>query len=174
MEECAHISFKYSTCNTLNCHLRHELQIESVLRNFPSMSILGSMNSLFFVLLLIVNQLTCPLRCLAYESHAASSGESSRATCDCCAHSEQAPESDTSEPHEEGCSCRSCICDGAVFEHAVELSDPGPTLSWLLPLHLKLSQAAALAETAPSSAFMLGGRIHSGRDARIAHQSWQI
>lgn len=139
---------------------------------FRELSLLH-MKSPLFVALLIVNLLTCPIRCLACESHATSSAVSSCATCECCKHCEQAPVSSPS-PESDECGCKSCICDGAVVESPAELPDPGPALIWMLPLYLESNRHLGVTEIADPADAKHAGQILSGRGARIAYQSWQI
>lgn len=137
-------------------------------------AMLTGMKSVPVVLLLIVNLLTCPLRCLALESHVAASVESSCATCSCCLTCDEVRISDNSVPLDDDFDCKSCVCEGAVTEHSVELPESEPQLSWLLPLDIEFIQSAALAELVKSNALTWSAHSFSGRDARIAHQSWQI
>ena len=137
-------------------------------------AILEEMKSPLFVLILIVNLLTCPLRCLACESHSSSSDEIACASCECCSHCEDLPNSDDTEPHDPDCGCKSCICEGAVVVNPVELPDSGDSIGWFLTVHLEMPVPS------PSTGFFSNhwsehsGCILSGRDARIAYQSWQI
>ncbi len=136
---------------------------------------LRRMKNPLFVALLIVNLLTCPLRCLACEMQATSSAVSSCATCECCKHNEEAPVSSPAPlPENDECGCKSCICDGAVVESPAELPDPGPALIWMLPLYLESHLPIGVSEIADTAEAKHVGQILSGRGARIAYQSWQI
>ena len=132
------------------------------------------MKSPILVVLLIVNLLTCPLRCLACESQSASSVESACATCACCSECDPVTVPDAPVPHDDNCGCTSCICEGAVVVNPVELPELGPTLHWLLPLCLDGLYPSIGSEFLERHAFRHSGLIFSGRDARISHQSWQI
>lgn len=132
------------------------------------------MKSPIFALLLIVNLLTCPLRCMACESHAAAGVEDKCATCDCCSDSEEPAAPQDTEPHDQDCGCKSCVCEGAVVASAVELPLADMAFCWILPIHLELPSQECSLVLGDISAFSSFGLIYSGRGARIAHQSWQI
>lgn len=133
---------------------------------------LTCMSNPLFVALLIVNLLTCPLRCLACETHAPLSAVSDCATCECC---EEVPNSSPApSPESDECRYKSCICDGAVVESPKELPDPGPALIWMLPLYLESRQHFGVTEIAALAEATHVGQILSGRTARIAYQSWLI
>ncbi len=129
-----------------------------------------------FVALLIVNLLTCPLRCLAFETRATSSAVSTCANFDCCQQCEKVPNTDdpAPSPQDKECGCNSCICDGAVVESQAELPDPGPALMWMLPLDLESPLQFAVRQTACSAKARHVVPFYSGRGARVAYQSWQI
>lgn len=132
------------------------------------------MKSPCFVLLLIVNLLTCPLSCIASASQSAFGIEDACACCDCCSPCVEVPASNDTMPHDQDCSCKSCICEGAVVSNPVELPDSEHALSWNLPIQF------ATPVPLHSTGFLgnhwseHSGQILSGRDACIAQQSWQI
>jgi hypothetical protein len=136
---------------------------------------LKRMKNPLFVALLIVNLLTCPLRCLACETYATSSAVSCCATCECCEHCDESSSSTPAPPlKSDECGCKSCICEGAVVASRAELPDPGPPLIWMLPIYLKIHLHFGVSEIADPTDAMHAGQILSGRGARLAYQSWQI
>ncbi len=137
-------------------------------------AILVKMKTPLFVLILIVNLLTCPLRCLACESHSSSSVESACASCECCLHCEDLPVSDDTEPHDKDCGCKSCICEGAVVANPVELLESGHANGGFLAIHLAMPVPSRSAGFIDNQWSEHSGHSLSGRDARIARQSWQI
>ncbi len=125
-------------------------------------------------LVLIVNLLTCPLRCMSCESHASISVESECASCDCCSLSDNVPGSNDSDPQNQDCGCSCCVCEGAVVSSPVELPEVIAVVCWLLPLQLNLSVQDGLLVFVEANSSGPFGHTFSGRGARIAHQSWQI
>jgi hypothetical protein len=126
------------------------------------------------VLLLIVNLLTCPLTCIASESQSAFGVGDACGCCDCCSPCEEVPAFDDTKPHDQDCSCKSCICEGAVVSNPVELPDSEHAGSWVLPIQLATQVPLHSTGLFGNHWSEHSGTILSGRDARIAHQSWQI
>jgi hypothetical protein len=133
-----------------------------------------AMKSPIFVLILIVNLLTCPLSCIASKSQSAFSVGDACACCDCCSNCEEVPASDDSQPHDEDSSGKSCICKGAVVSNPVELPDLEHAVSWALPIQLVIPVSSHSTAFLGNHLFEHSEQILSGRDAHIAHQSLQI
>ena len=78
---------------------------------------------------------------MACKSRAAASVEDKCATCDCCSHSEEPIAPHDTEPRDQDCGCKSCVCEGAVVASAVELR----LAYMILPIHLErvLSKSSA-------------------------------
>ncbi len=142
------------------------------------------MKSPVFVILLILNLLTCPLRCLACEASATVGVENTCAPCKCCSHccdedspaptESQDPVPHDPEPREDDCGCKDCICEGAVVEDALEFPEPSPALVWLWPIAIDGTSPAVVGLKLTLTALRDSVPILTGRGARIAHQSWQI
>lgn len=128
------------------------------------------------VAILIVNLLTCPLRCFACETQVTSSDISCCATFDCCEQCEEESEAEdpAQSPRDKECDCNDCICNGAIVENPAELPDPDPALIWMLPLYLESPLNFAVGEIVDPAEVTHSGQILSGRGARIAYQSLQI
>ncbi len=124
------------------------------------------------VLLLIVNLLACPVRCLSRDSKAAGGEDYTPAACSCCQHCDVAPSKP--EPFEDECDCQNCICQGAVLKTTVELPDAGPSVSWRRPLLLETIPVAGLGGILAPRDFSPDGQLGRGRDRCVAHQSWLI
>ena len=135
---------------------------------------INSMHSPLFTLLLIVNLLACPIRCLSCETNSSVVVESAPAACDCCQHSEEAPVSETPEPCGDDCSCQSFICEGAVVKPSLELSDVLCSTSWSAPACLVTYPVADLCSLFSPRSFASDWQLLCGRDRCVAHQSWQI
>ncbi len=131
------------------------------------------MKSVLLALLLIVNLLMCPLRCVACEL-TATVGQVPAVTHCCCSHCEDAPVSESPEPCDGECDCDDCICEGAVLEADVELSVPTAYFDAAQPADLVLAtidrQVTLVARDRASTA----GPLLSGRDLRVSHQSWLL
>ncbi len=56
----------------------------------------------------------------------------------------------------------------------MELPDPGPLLWWFPPVHPELLPQTLFLMGSERNGINLSKEILSGRDARIAHQSWLI
>lgn len=132
------------------------------------------MGSPLVALLLIVNLLTCPLRCVTCEPHAASSDESECATCDCCSHCEETAPGDPEPPVDQDCGCKNCICEGAIVASSVELPPAVDTVFWFQRIHFELRSPVGSLFFIDGSSLGPVAHMFSGRDARIAYQSWQI
>jgi hypothetical protein len=130
-------------------------------------------------LLLTVNLLACPVRCLSCETNVVMGGEFVPAGCQCCSDSKEGPDSKTSEPSGDDCNCQNCICEGAVVEADANLPDSTdqseqqsehwgwPTMA-ANPTSVRQAQALLRSSAVPIGHFLCG------RDVRVAHQSWLI
>ncbi len=131
-----------------------------------------------FAALLILNILTCPLRCLSCEAIAAIDENVSVAACSCC-HAEacptEFPASKIPVPCDDGCNCQDCFCEGAVVESGPEwIVAAFESMSWdFLALDLNQPDDSAFLLAEPDHA-ALHGRFICGRDARISLQSLLI
>lgn len=133
------------------------------------------MKSPILILLLIVNLLACPVRCLSCETTAAVGTECAPAACSCCSHAEEAPVSESPEPCGDDRNCQNCICEGAINDARVELSDVQILVSWELPTqHLMAAAVASHSNFSPRREFAPKGHFLHGRDRCIAQQSWLI
>ena len=135
---------------------------------------LEHMHSPLLTLLLIVNLLACPVRCLSCETNSGVVVECAPAACTCCQHSEEAPVSETPEPCGDDCSCQSCICEGAVIKPALDLSDVVCSTSWSAPTCLVIYPVADRCSLFSQRSFVSDWQLLCGRDRCVAHQSWQI
>ncbi len=134
------------------------------------------MRNPLLVAIVIVNLLTCPLRCFSCETQVTSNAVSPCTTFGCCEQCEEDSNADDPAqlPRDKGCACNSCICNGAIVESPAELPDPGPALFGMLPLYSESILHYAASEFAESAKVTHAGHILSGRGARIAFHSWQI
>ncbi|QDS95178.1 hypothetical protein FF011L_39690 [Roseimaritima multifibrata] len=132
------------------------------------------MRSPFLALLLIVNLLACPVRCLSCEAKG-TVGEECAQTCVCCSHDQEASPSEVPEPCGGDCDCQGCICEGAVVETCVELPDRAvETVDWLEPSKSEQQVLGnRIAIFLRRLSFPLG-KFLGGREVRVAHQSWLI
>ncbi|WP_302117581.1 hypothetical protein [Allorhodopirellula heiligendammensis] len=132
------------------------------------------MRSALIALLLIVNLLTCPLRCTSCAANVSVSEQSAPAICRCCSDAECAADPEAPVPCSDDCGCENCICEGAVLEADVELSSPMEYSVGEPPLHCVAAtfcrrQANLLDHPASSARPFL-----SGRELRVSHQSWLL
>ena len=127
-------------------------------------------------LLLIVNLLACPVRCLSCEADVAVGEVCVPAVCSCCSHCDEAPESESPEPCGDDCNCQNCICEGAVVEADVALPDsPEQSGQWVrAAMMIATPTAVLLVKTSSRRSRAPSGRLLCGRDVRVAHQSWLI
>ncbi|WP_145384799.1 hypothetical protein [Stieleria neptunia] len=132
------------------------------------------MNSPLLALLLIVNLLACPVRCLSCETTAAVGGERAAETCACCSHCDQAPVSELPAPCGDECNCQSCICEGAVIQTETELPDTDLMICWQQPTSAPVACSAGQDIFLTRHGFACTGQLRCGRDMRVAHQSWLI
>ncbi|MCM2369179.1 hypothetical protein [Aporhodopirellula aestuarii] len=132
------------------------------------------MKSPLLALLLIVNLLACPVRCLSCQTNATAGEESAPVACACCSHCEEVPASDLPEPCGEECNCQDCICEGAVVETDIELPESDLVVEWVLPTLVDHDVSARYVDFASLRSSRSDGQRVSGRDVRIAHQSWLI
>lgn len=85
-------------------------------------------------------------------------------------------------PSQDDCYCQACICEGAVVEAEVELPDlaldskplASPLASLLAAHTLAGQDTARRLELLMRCSSASTRQLLSGRDARIAHQSWLI
>jgi hypothetical protein len=133
-----------------------------------------TMQSPLLTLLLIVNLLACPVRCLSYETTAAMGTEGSSTACDCCSLDECDPASKAPEPCGGDCSCQDCICEGAINDSRVELSDAQLLVSWELPTHLRGALANGRSDLNSKRSLAPKEHLLHGRDRCIVNQSWLI
>ena len=154
--------------------------------------ILKRMKPCVVSLLLIVTLLTCPIRCMSCDSYATSlrnspGMEGQHTTVDpcetqpCCEECRQEnlsnspyPSSQNTDPCKHDCKCKGCVCNGAVLSLVVSFPQPLGVLCWITPTHLVSHSRKTASEILHLYEF--GRTIHGifGRDARIAHHSWQI
>lgn len=132
------------------------------------------MQSPLLTLLLIVNLLACPVRCLSYETTAAVEMDGVSAACSCCSLDECDPVSETPEPCGEDCCCQDCICEGAINDSRVEFSDVQLLVSWELPTYLEIALAHCDSVFNLKHLLAPNERLLHGRIRCIAHQSWRI
>ncbi len=132
------------------------------------------MKSPLLALLLIVNLLACPVRCLSCETNSAAGEQSISAGCRCCSHSDQTTQSEHPEPCDDECDCQNCICEGAVVESDIELPETDAFVGVLPIVRLAAKTALQPSEFRSQRLDALGGRLLSGRDVRVANQSWLI
>ncbi len=129
----------------------------------------------FLALLLIVNLLTCPVRCLSCEAKVTTGEECAPADCSCCSHDTEAPVSQVPEPCGDDCGCQNCICEGAVVEAAVQLPDLiEHFVAWVQPQTLTGHFGIDSSSFIKRRSVVLPGQCFCGRDARIAYQFWLI
>lgn len=132
------------------------------------------MQSPILTLLLIVNLLACPVRCLSCETTTGMKTEVASTACCCCTQDECSPSSEAPEPRGADCCCQDCICEGAISDPRVDLSDVHLLVSWELPTYLEVALAHCdsnlnLIHLLTPNEHLLYGRIRC-----IAHQSWLI
>ncbi|MDV6034032.1 MAG: hypothetical protein F9B45_28855 [Phycisphaera sp. RhM] len=132
------------------------------------------MNSPLLALLLIVNLLACPVRCLSCETTVTVSDDRAVETCSCCSHDDQAPASEQPAPCGDDCSCQSCICEGAVIQADSELPDTEFVVSWEQLPPATVACLVGAGDFLTRHAFTSAGQPLCGRDVRVAHQSWLI
>lgn len=128
-------------------------------------------------LVLVAGLLACPLRCSA-RSLVSSPDDHVQAVNCCCGGCDT--ESNTAErssdcPQDEGCDCGNCICNGAVITNDADIAaevDP-EFVVFLTPIEVRLSGPISLTARVNHDQRCVH-RYLSGRDARIAHQSWLI
>ncbi len=137
------------------------------------------MKSPLFALLLIVNLLACPVRCLSCESTATVGEDRAVETCSCCSHGDAAPLSELplSElpaPCGDDCSCQSCLCEGAIIQAEVELPGAEWIVSWEIPIEPTAARVVGKNAIVHGHPYCLDRQLLCGRDVRVAHQSWLI
>ncbi len=127
-------------------------------------------------LLLIVHLLACPLRCQSCEASATAGEASAPAATSCCPHTEDVPAPDSHDQCPDGqCSCENCICEGAVVEDDVDLPEATDVfVAWVHTLVLSTFPSSALDASFEGQSSGPPAAALSGRDVRIAHQSWLI
>ncbi|GEM_PF-3063660 len=136
---------------------------------------LNIMSSLAIHFLLVFSLLACPLRCL--ESHQNAVDESVAVGCGCCAGDslETLAATPSGGCPLEGCACGDCICQGAISKDEVRFQ---PVTDFAA--YLTMQVANSYAWPAPAETVTACNRsdllrpLPSGRDVRVAHQSWLI
>lgn len=132
------------------------------------------MQSPILILLLIVNLLACPVRCLSHETIAAIETEGASKACSCCSFDECDPVSETPEPCGADCCGQDCICEGAIIDSRVQFSDVQLLVSWELPKHLALALIAVDSDLNSKLTLTRKKHLPCGRDRCIAHHAWLI
>lgn len=132
------------------------------------------MQSPLLVLLLTINLLACPVRCVWYEPIPEAETEGASVACSCCSLDDCDPISKTPRPCEEDCCCQDCICEGATNDSRVELSDVQLIVSWELPTHLLGILVEGRFHLCSTRSLVLQEHLLHGRDRCIALQSWLI
>lgn len=133
------------------------------------------MNSPLLALLLIVNLLACPVRCLSCDTNGAAGEQSVQAACSCCPLGEDIPASEAPGPDGDDCSCQNCLCAGAVSEADLELPDSVRSFEMLVWPTLSGNDSAAFpGGTLSRGSLGPSGNYLGGRAIRLAHQSWLI
>ncbi|EMI53281.1 secreted protein [Rhodopirellula sallentina SM41] len=135
------------------------------------------MKSPLLAVLLIVNLLACPLRCLPCGATAVADEQPATTQCHGCCHDDAAStqeQREQSSPCSDGCGMHDCICEGAVVEISGPHLPADVPLEWLV-LNDVLSGFSFRSNTLlPRSSAVVSGRHSCGRDVRVAHQSWLI
>lgn len=132
------------------------------------------MKSPFLALLLILNVMSCPARCLSCEAKDVTDKVCAQAVCTCCPHETESPTSDdVPQPCGDDCGCQNCICEGAVVESTVQLPDLIEYFTaWVRQPN---SYSGADVTSLLMQRFVaLRGQFLTGRDTCIAYQSWLI
>lgn len=132
------------------------------------------MQSPILVLLLTINLLACPVRCVWHEPTAAVETAGASVACSCCSLDDCDPISETPQPCGEDCCCQDCICEGATNDSRVELSDVQLIVSWELPTHLPGVLVEGRFHLCSERSLVLQEHLLHGRDRCIALQSWLI
>jgi hypothetical protein len=121
--------------------------------------------------------LACPVRCSAHSVPAQADRSIQVVGCSCCGGCEAEPDDGekSSDCPDDGCDCGNCICHGAVTQNDVDLASAADLDFWvfLSPIEVRLSNDTSL-RVSPTHNQLTGNSYLSGRDARIAHQSWLI
>jgi len=141
------------------------------------------MKTPLFIALLVVNLLTCPLRCFSCQTEATCNESDAEATCSCCHHDESSAPASTSDldpkrgdssPCGDDCNCMNCICEGAVLESDLDLPDPSLVVAWTNVVHVRsMSLFSSDANWCSRRGLPFCASL-SGRQVRLAHQSWLI
>ncbi|QEG00352.1 hypothetical protein Mal15_44220 [Stieleria maiorica] len=137
------------------------------------------MKSPLFALLLIVNLLACPVRCLSCETTVTGGQDRAVETCSCCSHGDEGPiselpASELPTPCGDDCGCQSCFCEGAVIQSEVELPEADWIVSWELPAEPTTARIVSQKAFFHGHPHCLDRQLLSGRQVRVAHQSWLI
>lgn len=127
-------------------------------------------------ILLIVNLLSCPSRCMSCQAATASVNGGVPAGCSCCHYKPDSPVSESSEDSpSDDCLCPNCICEGATLQDSLELPDANTQEAsfgyWSAASERDVT-AVIMQEFARETKD--DNRYNCGRDARIAHHSWLI
>jgi hypothetical protein len=128
-------------------------------------------------LILIAGLLACPVRCFARSVVSSADGSVQSDGCSCCGGCDT--ESDAGEKSkdcpDDGCDCGNCICNGAITQNDADVTAAVDFdfCVFLAPIEVLLSSNTSLS-VYPNQDQRHAHRYLSGRDARIAHQSWLI
>jgi len=130
-----------------------------------------------FHLLLIACLLACPLRCAGCQTVSSVDDPQVTVGCSCCSGggtvaNEQSSDGPGDCP-DDFCDCGSCICNGAVTSNDGEVSAAIDLDFWVFLTPIKDQTSGDMIRRA-NDKHRTGGAYLSGRDARIAHQSWLI
>ena len=128
-------------------------------------------------LTLVLCLLACPVRC-SMHSLVSQAGSSVQAVgCSCCGGCEAESDADkkSSDSPGDGCDCGNCICHGAVTQNDADViaAVNHDFREFLSPIEVRLSNDTSLRVSSTDNQLTGNGYL-SGRDARIAHQSWLI
>lgn len=127
-------------------------------------------------ILLIANLLVCPLRCFSCQTEAVADDNCSGEVCCCCQLADDVNQPiDGDHLPSEDCSCPDCICEGATLERGLETSQ---VLTQSI-LFVCGTDRAVIGIEHQFQCLSVGqenssDRFISGRDARVAYQSWLI
>ena len=133
------------------------------------------MQSSFFSLLLVVNVLACPVRCISCEANVAVGESCAAAACTCCSDGMDFPVSETPLPCSNDCSCQNCICEGAMVEVEIEVPDSvDQVVAWIQPTLSGNQVPVVLNEISLRRSRAPLGQFLCGRHLRVAYQSWLI
>ncbi|TWT75227.1 hypothetical protein [Allorhodopirellula solitaria] len=132
------------------------------------------MKPVLLSLLLIINLLMCPLRCHSCDANPTSAEEPRVAACHCCSEHVGAPSPNAPKPCEDGCDCPNCICEGAIVNADVQLSDPVSRYDADLPGLIVRNTPSVVSTAWAWRPVLPTGQLLGGRDVRQSLQSWLL